>query len=141
MSETDTDESWREDALCAQTDPEMFFPEQGDGNAGAKRVCGRCDVVSQCLAYALAGDERFGVWGGMTPGERNRVKKNLPAEHRPGSRAHTRKHKRDEIIVAMAKDQVEISTIATEIGVTGRTVLRVLADHRTGGQEWPDIAV
>ena len=53
--------SWQERALCAQTDPEAFFPEKGGSTREAKRVCLSCDVRSQCLEYALAHDERFGT--------------------------------------------------------------------------------
>jgi WhiB family redox-sensing transcriptional regulator len=59
--------SWQERALCAQTDPEAFFP--------AKRVCLSCDVRSECLEYALAHDERFGIWGGLSERERRRLKR------------------------------------------------------------------
>ena len=51
--------SWQERALCAQTDPEAFFPEKGGSTREAKRVCLSCDVRSQCLEYALAHDERY----------------------------------------------------------------------------------
>ena len=51
--------SWQERSLCAQTDPEAFFPEKGGSTREAKRVCLSCDVRSECLEYALAHDERF----------------------------------------------------------------------------------
>jgi WhiB family transcriptional regulator, redox-sensing transcriptional regulator len=47
------DLSWQERALCAQTDPEAFFPEKGGSTREAKRVCLSCDVRSECLEYAL----------------------------------------------------------------------------------------
>ena len=58
--------SWQERALCAQTDPEAFFPEKGGSTREAKKVCLGCDVRSECLEYALAHDERFGIWGGLS---------------------------------------------------------------------------
>jgi WhiB family transcriptional regulator, redox-sensing transcriptional regulator len=67
--------SWQERALCAQTDPESFFPEKGGSTREAKRVCTGCDVKSECLMYALAHDERFGIWGGLSERERRRLKK------------------------------------------------------------------
>ncbi len=67
--------SWQDQALCAQTDPEAFFPEKGGSTREAKRVCGSCEVRSECLEYALANDERFGIWGGMSERERRRLKK------------------------------------------------------------------
>lgn len=67
--------AWQERALCAQTDPEAFFPEKGGSTREAKRVCLVCEVRAECLAYALAHDERFGIWGGLSERERRRVKK------------------------------------------------------------------
>jgi WhiB family redox-sensing transcriptional regulator len=66
---------WQEEALCAQTEPEAFFPEKGGSTREAKRVCGRCDVRGECLEYALAHDERFGIWGGLSERERRRLKR------------------------------------------------------------------
>jgi WhiB family redox-sensing transcriptional regulator len=67
--------SWQERALCAQTDPEAFFPEKGGSTREAKRVCLSCEVRSECLEYALAHDERFGIWGGLSERERRRLKR------------------------------------------------------------------
>jgi WhiB family transcriptional regulator, redox-sensing transcriptional regulator len=66
---------WQERALCAQTDPEAFFPEKGGSTREAKKVCLTCDVRSECLEYALANDERFGIWGGLSERERRKLKK------------------------------------------------------------------
>ncbi len=67
--------SWQERALCAQTDPEAFFPEKGGSTREAKKVCVGCTVQSECLEYALAHDERFGIWGGLSERERRKLKK------------------------------------------------------------------
>ena len=67
--------SWQERALCAQTDPEAFFPEKGGSTREAKRVCLSCEVRAECLEYALAHDERFGIWGGLSERERRRLKR------------------------------------------------------------------
>ena len=74
---TDTDageEPWRLDALCAETDPEAFFPEKGGSTREAKRVCSGCSVRAECLEFALANDERFGIWGGLSERERRRLR-------------------------------------------------------------------
>ena len=68
------DESWRLDGLCAETDPEAFFPEKGGSTREAKRVCAGCPVRLQCLEFALQGDERFGIWGGLSERERRRIR-------------------------------------------------------------------
>ena len=65
---------WQDRALCAQTDPEAFFPEKGGSTREAKRVCLSCDVRVECLDYALANDERYGLWGGLSERERRRIK-------------------------------------------------------------------
>ncbi len=70
----DGDETWRLDALCAETDPEAFFPEKGGSTRDAKRVCTGCPVRAQCLEFALENDERFGIWGGLSERERRRVR-------------------------------------------------------------------
>ena len=67
--------SWQDRALCAQTDPEAFFPEKGGSTREAKRVCTSCDVRADCLEYALAHDERFGIWGGLSERERRKLKR------------------------------------------------------------------
>jgi WhiB family redox-sensing transcriptional regulator len=66
---------WQERGLCAQTDPEAFFPEKGGSTREAKKVCLTCDVRQECLEYALAHDERFGIWGGLSERERRKLKK------------------------------------------------------------------
>lgn len=67
--------AWQADALCAQTDPEAFFPEKGGSTREAKRICEGCEVRSQCLDYALANDERFGIWGGLSERERRKLRR------------------------------------------------------------------
>jgi WhiB family redox-sensing transcriptional regulator len=72
-----TDDQWQERALCAQTDPEAFFPEKGGSTREAKRICMGCEVRDACLEYALAHDERFGIWGGLSERERRRLKRGV----------------------------------------------------------------
>ena len=67
--------AWQTDALCAQTDPEAFFPEKGGSTRDAKRICTSCEVKGQCLDYALSNDERFGIWGGLSERERRRLRR------------------------------------------------------------------
>ncbi|CCQ17107.1 putative transcriptional regulator [Rhodococcus sp. AW25M09] len=71
------EDQWQERALCAQTDPEAFFPEKGGSTREAKRICLGCEVKDECLEYALANDERFGIWGGLSERERRRLKRGI----------------------------------------------------------------
>ncbi|WP_331852728.1 WhiB family transcriptional regulator [Mycobacterium basiliense] len=70
-------EQWQDRALCAQTDPEAFFPEKGGSTREAKKICLGCEVRHECLEYALAHDERFGIWGGLSERERRRLKRGI----------------------------------------------------------------
>ena len=71
--------NWRDEGLCAQTDPEAFYPEKGQATKPAKRICARCPVQALCLEYALAHDERYGVWGGTSERERRAIKRRITA--------------------------------------------------------------
>jgi WhiB family redox-sensing transcriptional regulator len=74
--------AWMEFALCAETDPELFFPEKGAASSqirAAKRVCAACPVTAQCLDLALANRERYGIFGGYTEHERRRLKRGREA--------------------------------------------------------------
>lgn len=62
---------------CLDSDPELFFPDSGEGTvqgerewSRAKRVCEECSVRSECLEYAIDNQHDFGVWGGMSEEER-----------------------------------------------------------------------
>jgi WhiB family redox-sensing transcriptional regulator len=66
---------WMRDALCAEYDRELFFPERGQSSVEAKRLCGRCLVQRECREYALADDTLVGVWGGTSASEREQVRK------------------------------------------------------------------
>ncbi len=68
-------DDWREWALCAEADPDAFFPEKGESTRAAKNICRRCLVKVECLRSALANDERFGVWGGLSDRERRRLRR------------------------------------------------------------------
>ena len=61
-------------ALCAEVDPDLFFPEKGQPSAPAKAVCARCAVTALCLATfgPLVAD---GVVGGLTARERRHLRR------------------------------------------------------------------
>jgi WhiB family redox-sensing transcriptional regulator len=65
---------WRVKAACLPLDSAIFFPDRTAYRtkkvAGAKAVCHRCPVREECLAAAMDGGERVGIWGGLTPVER-----------------------------------------------------------------------
>ncbi|WP_052915702.1 WhiB family transcriptional regulator [Mycobacterium haemophilum] len=67
-------ERWQDQALCAQSNPEVFFPAKGGAVREAKEICLLCKVRIACLEYALQHDERFGVWGGLSEHERRSLR-------------------------------------------------------------------
>ena len=69
------DLSWLDAGLCAQTDPEAFFPDKSGTNTDAKRTCAACDVTAECLAYALADPSLEGIWGGTSVRERQAMRR------------------------------------------------------------------
>jgi WhiB family redox-sensing transcriptional regulator len=72
---TSPDLDWQQEALCAQTGADFFFPEPGSSVREAKRICGMCPIRDACLEYALDNDERFGVWGGLSEKERLEIRR------------------------------------------------------------------
>ncbi len=63
---------------CRESDPEVFFPEEenpkGNKYTMAKKVCAVCPVRNLCLEFALVNYETYGMWGGLSPKERRRLK-------------------------------------------------------------------
>jgi WhiB family redox-sensing transcriptional regulator len=68
LQEAAEDRTWWADARCndtAATLAGMFFSEELQDIAAAKRICALCPVMEDCLAGALARREPWGVWGGQ----------------------------------------------------------------------------
>lgn len=79
---------WMGDALCKET-PTEFFPKKGHPHQvrEAILICRKCAVRGECLEYALAHHEQFGVWGGMTVHQRAdvaRERRNKQDRHSAG---------------------------------------------------------
>jgi WhiB family redox-sensing transcriptional regulator len=80
---------WQEQANCLGVDPDLFFPERGASTREAKAVCRGCEVRGECLEYALAHGEKFGIWGGLSERERRRVRRQRALERLERSSAIT----------------------------------------------------
>lgn len=86
------DDSWRDRALCRDTDPDLFFPVGTTGQAlvqidHAKRVCQQCTVSRECLDFALATNQDSGIWGGLSEEERRVIRRRRAAEQRAAAAA------------------------------------------------------
>ena len=81
------DDTWRDHALCRDTDPDLFFPVGTTGQAivaidHAKRVCGECSVTQECLDFALETNQDSGIWGGLSEEERRAIRRQRAAAQR-----------------------------------------------------------
>ena len=81
------DYSWRKDALCRDTNPDLFFPVGTTGPAliqieNAKNVCHECPVQAECLEFALSTNQDTGIWGGTSEEERRKLRRAWVARHR-----------------------------------------------------------
>jgi WhiB family redox-sensing transcriptional regulator len=75
---------------CQETDPEAWFLDKSDVGTSrqAKELCKECPVIAECGAFAVANQEQFGIWGGMTPRERSFLRTKGRRGTKPGS--HTK---------------------------------------------------
>lgn len=74
--------TWQRQANCMGVDPDLFFPERGASTREAKEVCRGCVVREDCLEFALANGEKFGIWGGLSERERRKIRRRRAMERR-----------------------------------------------------------
>ena len=117
--------TWMDSALCAQTAPEIFFPEGAGQNTNqAKKICASCPVRTECGEHAqsLEGDLfnglRHGAWGGMSAVQRAAV---------GGPR---RNAVRDETVIRLTERGMSPAQIAAQLDISDRTVARVKATRK-----------
>ncbi len=71
---------WQYEGACRGEDPEAFFHPEGERGpararreANAKAICATCPVIKQCATHALAVREPYGIWGGLSEDDRERI--------------------------------------------------------------------
>jgi WhiB family redox-sensing transcriptional regulator len=71
--------NWIEQSACKGASPSLFFPDKWDNQSvrSAKAVCANCPVRAECLEYAVAAVEPFGIWGGLTSKQRSKLRRPL----------------------------------------------------------------
>lgn len=82
--------TWRNRSACLDEDPELFFPVGTTGPAleqteRAKSVCHSCDVINECLEWALDTNQDAGVWGGLNEDERRTLRRQRQRRRRLAS--------------------------------------------------------
>lgn len=119
--------SWRGQAACAQTDPNLFFPERGSSAQEAKAVCMACPVRTECLDHALD-HEHDGVWGGLSADERNTLKRTGHVPTATGaSRAEAYEQARRQA-AALLEEGLSDVQVAAATGLGRTTVGRIRRD-------------
>jgi WhiB family redox-sensing transcriptional regulator len=134
---------WREEAVCRDEDPELFFPIGHTGPARlqaekAKAVCRRCPVMLECLAWATGQGLDSGVWGGvdLDEGAHREVLDRKYASHAAQGR-HIATHQGAELLVLLRRDGLSEEEAAQCLDATVEAVaaaLRLLAPKATPGR-------
>lgn len=113
---------WQQDAACKDTpDPDVFFPGKGEDGEAAKQICAGCPVLAECLEFALAtmraADRDHGVYGGLTPAERARLRGGpvLVRAHRLDSRTQA-------VIGRRLASRFGVAAAARALGVTAEAL-------------------
>jgi len=81
---------WRQQAICRDTDPDLFFPVGTTGQAlvqieRAREVCNQCPVKRDCLEFALETNQDSGIWGGTSEEERRAIRRAAVAQQKAAS--------------------------------------------------------
>jgi len=68
---------WVAEANCKNMDTNLFFPKDGENySAFVREVCFSCPVIEECTWYANETSAVYGLFGGMTPHEREAWRRN-----------------------------------------------------------------
>jgi WhiB family redox-sensing transcriptional regulator len=74
---SDKGQDWKDEAACLGLNGAMFFPgENNHYDPQAFTICRRCPVRERCLMFAMNNEIAYGIWGGLTPPERQRLRRN-----------------------------------------------------------------
>lgn len=119
----DGDTTWMRNGICSETDPELFFPTDGNtrDSRQARELCQDCPVIQQCLQYALDRPTLEGIWGGATFKERRAIRRRRP-DKKPKT-VITETAIQD--IVAL-RETTTYAAIAQQYGITVRHVARII---------------
>jgi WhiB family redox-sensing transcriptional regulator len=67
--------AWQARAACRGTGPDAFFVDRGADTSAVAKLCARCPVAGECLAFALADPNLKGHWAGTSERERIRLRR------------------------------------------------------------------
>ncbi|MCX5000927.1 WhiB family transcriptional regulator [Streptomyces longwoodensis] len=113
-------------ALCAQTDPDLFFPaghNQASDTRQAKRMCQRCPIQRACAEWAIREGIRDGVWGGLSEDDRRPF---IPDRKFGWGEGVQRCLDQQEVLEDRVAEQRSYRQIAEELGVDRTSVRRAV---------------
>jgi len=77
------DDTWQDRGACRGSSQDHWFPAEHESNKEAKKICNGCPVRNECLEHALTHHERYGIWGGTTTRERERIRRQRKLDTAP----------------------------------------------------------
>ncbi|TAK68996.1 MAG: WhiB family transcriptional regulator [Actinomycetota bacterium] len=107
---------WQEQGACREADATLFFHPQNERgltrvrrDRAAKAVCARCSVRLECADYAIRAREPYGVWGGLTEEDRERIYVRLALSQYPRTRGEGARVFAAEIEAAVSASSLGIA--------------------------------
>ncbi len=107
---------WQERGSCRHVDPLIFFhPQNERGSARvrrdrtAKQVCAACSVRLDCADYAVRAREPYGVWGGLSEEERERIYSRLDSRNYPRAKGDGLRVAERDIALAVSPRSLGLS--------------------------------
>lgn len=107
---------WQEHGACRSVEPTWFFHPQNERGLArlrrdrqAKAVCSSCQVRLECADYAIRAREPYGVWGGLTEDDRERIYRGLDSRLYPRSRGEGLRAAGSEVDLANSPEALGIT--------------------------------
>ncbi len=108
--------NWQDHGACGDVETALFFHPQNERglsrvrrDRAAKSVCARCSVRVECADYAIRAREPYGVWGGLTEEDRERIYVRIALSHYPRSRGEGARMCADDIADAVSPGALGIA--------------------------------
>jgi WhiB family redox-sensing transcriptional regulator len=138
MTATESVQNWRSAAACRSADPDLFFPVSATGPAvrqiaRAKTICADCGVRRECLEFALAHDQNYGIWGGTTAEDRQRTRRRRRRAAAAAAKRTVAALPAGEPALHAGQEVVRVDGLGHVVAGAGRDALLPVAGHGAGG--------
>jgi WhiB family transcriptional regulator, redox-sensing transcriptional regulator len=137
MTATGSTQNWRSAAACRSVDPDLFFPISGTGPAvrqiaRAKTICAGCGVRRECLEFALAHGQSYGIWGGTTAEDRQRTRRRRRRAATAAGKRTVAALSSGEPAFHAGQELVGVDGLGHVVAGAGRDALLPVAGHGAG---------